>query len=194
MGDPCDPGKDHDVTTIDSRTSSPPAAARVMATLTATLALLVLAGCSSEDTTSPDGPATTSTDTTATGDDPSAVPEHDDGTGVPAGVGADDWQPAAEGFGRAFTDTSAGRDAWLAGLRPWVAPSLGDGYAQTDIDLVPTDTFEQVLDPQPQDGEIPTVVVHLKYAGGLLLEATVSQDPTTGRWVVTTVVPLDGPP
>lgn len=119
-------------------------------------------------------------------------PADHDAPGPPV-HGAASWRAAAESFAVAFTNTTGGKDAWRTRLRPWVAADLYDAYGLTDLAVVPTSRFDRITTSKTVGGETPTVVATLDYADELVLQATVSQDPTTERWVVVTAGPAGGP-
>lgn len=90
---------------------------------------------------------------------------------------------AAQAWVKAWLDTSGGKDAWLARLKPITEATLYAGLAQTDITRVPHATVQSGTGVKPVDGradvtgEVPTS------AGGVLVTMTVQGE----RWVATAV-------
>ena len=115
------------------------------------------------------------------------------------GRGEATWRKATTVYAQAFVDTSGGREAWLGRLERLVSPSLAQGYTYTDLDRLPVATFDSYTGGQSVAGETPSRMVRLHYActtgerGALAVDVVVSQIPATGRWVVTTAIPAQGP-
>lgn len=110
---------------------------------------------------------------------------------APQTRGSASWQEAAAAYGEAFTNSTGGKQAWLGRLEDLVAPSLAQGYAFTDLAVVPREDFVAASGGEPVAGETPSRAMRLEYTSGLLVDITVSQVPTTRRWVVTTAVPAE---
>lgn len=108
--------------------------------------------------------------------------------------GASGWQETAEAYGQAFTNTSGGKQAWLGRLEDLVSPSLAQGYAYTDLAVVPREDFLTATGGAEVAGETPSRAVRLEYTAGLLVDVTVSRVPATKRWVVATAVPAEPTP
>ncbi len=114
-----------------------------------------------------------------------------------SGPGRSTWQRAATAYGRAFTNTRGGRDAWLERLEDLVSPDLAQGYTYTDLTAVPQARFVRFSGGQDVAGQTPSRAVRLHYTApnapgpGLLVDVTISQAPGTGLWVVTTAVPVE---
>lgn len=106
---------------------------------------------------------------------------------------AEDWKSAAEHFAVAYTDTSGGKQAWLARIKPLVGPSLAQGFSYTDLGNLPRESFDHVTGGRVEAGETPTRSAQLHYDGGLIVDITLGQVPTTGDWVVTTVTTHEDP-
>lgn len=138
-----------------------------------------------------DSPASSSTSTSPPGEPsgsptqtPSQTPrERQNGQSAAAGT----WQDAARRFGAAYTNTSGGRDAWLARLRPLVSPGLAEGFSNTDLALIPNGRLVDVtkLDEAP-DG----IRARLDYNTNADADITIATD-NTGTWVVTTIIPAE---
>jgi hypothetical protein len=100
----------------------------------------------------PSAPSATPTST-----DPAAVPEASEEPTAAASateapivgttnqsVELQNWRPYAEKFAAAYGNTSGGKSAWLARLRPLVTDDLYSGFKLTDISRVETLTFSGV--------------------------------------------------
>lgn len=120
---------------------------------------------------------------------PSLAPAPDPLT--PGPRGNERWQTVAEAYGRAFTNTSGGKQAWLSRLEQLVAPSLAQGYTYTDLAVVPDEDLLAATGGEPMPAPTPSREMQLEYTGGLFVDIVVSQDPSTKRWVVTTAVPAE---
>ncbi|WP_460797453.1 hypothetical protein [Nocardioides pacificus] len=109
----------------------------------------------------------------------------------PAPAQEDAWREVARSYAVAFTNTSGGHQAWLERLRPLISPALADSYEWTDLRNIPSVAFTDLSGGALTPSETPTREVELRYSDGLVVDVRVSQDPASGRWVVTTAVPAN---
>ena len=121
-------------------------------------------------------------------------PTPGDAAPPPEGPGEPSWRAAAAVYGEEFTNTTGGRTAWLSRMEDLSSPTLAEGYRSTDLTAVPTAAFVGFTGGQTVAGETPSRAVRLHYADGLDVDVTISQDPTTELWVITTAAPAEGPP
>lgn len=99
----------------------------------------------------------------------------------------DGWRPVVEGFGKDWANPYGGKAAWLARITRWCSPQLATGFADTDINAVPTGTLvtiKQVVG----GGEVADV--RLTYASGLktLVRAVIGAQ----GWKVVSIEPDKG--
>jgi hypothetical protein len=98
--------------------------------------------------------------------------------GVPAG-----WRETAEGFGRAFTDTRGGQQAWFNRLAPFLTPEKAEQYKRVPVEAVPKGALVSV------DMRTPTGVAgdaRLAYDSGLVIEITVAHNGL--KWQVASII------
>lgn len=92
-----------------------------------------------------------------------------------------DWKITARGFGAAFANPSGGKDAWLAGIKPYVTPALYAKYLPTDIRSIPTEKLLDVYQDKRSGG---VVVYHPSYASGSNQFQALMKIQPDGTWLV----------
>jgi hypothetical protein len=90
---------------------------------------------------------------------------------------------AAEGWVKAWLNTSGGKAAWLARLKPITEPQLFAGLQLTDIARVPHATVQPGTGVQPVEGRADVSASVPTTAGAVLVTMTVLDE----RLIVTSV-------
>lgn len=98
----------------------------------------------------------------------------------PQSVEVENWRPYAEKFAQAFANTTGGKEAWLARLRPLVTDSLYSGFKATDMSRVTSRTFKTVNTMDEENAYSTFVAV---YADGSAIEGLI-QVQNDGTWRV----------
>lgn len=93
------------------------------------------------------------------------------------------WRETAEGFGRAFTDTSGGHQAWINRLVPFLTPEAAERYRRVPIEAVPSAALTRIDMSEPS-GSVAAAV--LTYDSGLQVDITLAHNGL--EWEVATVV------
>ena len=140
-------------------------------------------------TGAPSGPADASAGPTAPAGEGSAPTQ----TPVSMGFGPQvpdrgDWRAGAEAFAAAYANPAAGRDAWLAGIKPHVTESTYQGLESTDISRVSQDEVKYVL----LDDELDRIARYrIYFAGGSQTIAATSEIQDDGSWLVNSIIPAE---
>lgn len=95
---------------------------------------------------------------------------------------AQDWEPVAEAFTRAFVDPSVGKDKWLAAIQPYITPALYEQYKIADITRIPQDELKYVT--ELRHSERAYVFVPRFASGKDRFTATADIQDSTGAWLV----------
>lgn len=98
----------------------------------------------------------------------------------PQSVDVKNWRPYAEKFSQAFANTTGGKEAWLARLRPLVTDDLYSGFKDTDMSRVTSRTFKTV-NTLDEENAYSTFVAH--YTDGQAIEGLI-QVQNDGSWRV----------
>lgn len=101
------------------------------------------------------------------------------------------WLRVAEGFGRAFTRTSPGQEAWFFALSSWLTDEQAEMYRDVPVSAIPAGALEGVEVAAP-DGRTTRGLV--TYDTGLVLEVRLVHVEAAGGWLVATVSPAPSEP
>ncbi|PSL05295.1 hypothetical protein CLV30_104161 [Haloactinopolyspora alba] len=102
------------------------------------------------------------------------------------------WAAVARGFGRTFTRTGLGQEAWFAALSSWLTDDQAARYRNVPIADIPTGTLTGVRIDAPGDSDTTGGV--LTYDTGMVLEVGLVHDEAAGGWLVATVAPASTAP
>lgn len=117
---------------------------------------------------------------------PTSTPAQGSGGTQQQSVVAQDWRPPAAAFAKAWGNHEGGKDAWLARIKPLVAPSLFEGFTRTDLSKVPADTFDSVTMAE-ESPRFKTFRAYFRNTGHAFVGRVVIQ--TDGSWLVDQVGP-----
>lgn len=93
-----------------------------------------------------------------------------------------EWQPTAKAFASAWANPAEGKEAWLAGLKPYLDDSLYQDMENVDVNLVPIDT---VVDVTELKNDHTGVVFSVSFANSdVRMKAYMQWDPAQSKWVV----------
>lgn len=95
------------------------------------------------------------------------------------------WRPYAEKFSQAYGNTTGGKEAWLARLRPYVTDKLYEGFKTTDISRVTPGSF-QTVNTLTEENAYSTFVARYSDRGPIEVLIQVQND---GSWKVNSTGP-----
>lgn len=97
------------------------------------------------------------------------------------------WADVARGFGRTFTHTVLGQDAWFAAMSSWLTDEQAARYRDVPIRDIPSGTLERV-DVRPP-GRRDRTTGTLTYDTGMRLNIGLIYATSSGGWLVASVRP-----
>lgn len=112
---------------------------------------------------------------------PSATAETADVIGASAGG----WAEVATGFGRTFTQTTLGQQAWFAAVSSWLTDEQAAMYRDVRVADIPTGTLVDVDVDDP--GEATKTRGVLTYDSGMKLDLGLVYAEPAGGWLIASV-------
>lgn len=98
----------------------------------------------------------------------------------------DPWVDVAVGFGRTFTATTLGQDAWFASVSTWLSDEQAALYRDIPVDNIPAGRLIAVEADQPVGGATRGLLI---YDTGMVLDIALEYVGSRGSWLVVSIVP-----